>query len=257
MTALLSTTALTAVGMFIIMWVVSVAARDASIVDPFWGVSFVVLAWVSFAVGGDPGTRQLLTALLVSMWGLRLSVFLAARNLGRGEDYRYRAMRRRWGRWFPLVSLGTVFILQAALAWIVSLPVQVAMLHSNGLGWISVGGAALWLIGLLFETIGDWQLARFKAGEENAGKVMDRGLWRYTRHPNYFGDFCVWWGLFAVAVSDTSMMWTVVGPIVMSILLLKVSGVALLERTITARRPGYADYAARTSAFIPMPPRRA
>jgi steroid 5-alpha reductase family enzyme len=193
-------------------------------------------------------------AVLVTVWGTRLSTYLAIRNLGHGEDYRYQAMRRRWGRRFPLVSLGTVFILQATLMWIVSLPVQLTMEMSDDPGWPAFIGIAVWGVGMLFETIGDWQLARFKRDPDNAGKVMDRGLWRLTRHPNYFGDFCVWWGLFLVAVTGVSMLWTMIGPILMSTLLLRVSGVALLEKTITSRRPGYADYVRRTSAFFPRPP---
>jgi len=256
MTSILIATGIAAVAAFVLLWIVSVVVADASIVDPFWGASFVLVAWVAYLVAEDPGARQLLVAVLVTVWGLRLSIYLAARNLGKGEDYRYQAMRRRWGSRFPWVSLGTVFLLQATLMWIVSLPVQVTMTVGDGPGWLATVGVALWLVGLSFEAVGDWQLARFKADPANTGQVMDRGLWRYTRHPNYFGDFCVWWGIFLVALTGAEMAWTIVGPVLMAFLLLRVSGVAMLERTISKRRPGYEEYARRTNAFFPWPPKR-
>ena len=255
MSSVLIATAVVAVAAFSVLWLISVAVKDASIVDPFWGASFVLIVWVAFGQAGDPGVRQVLVPILVTIWGLRLSLFLAFRNLGHGEDYRYQAMRRRWGTGFPWISLGTVFVLQATLMWVVSMPAQATMVESDGLGFLAFIGIALWFVGLAFETAGDWQLARFKKNPANAGKVMDRGLWRYTRHPNYFGDFCVWWGIFMVAFTGTSMLWTIIGPILMSTLLLRVSGVALLEKTIATRRPGYEEYIRRTSAFFPRPPK--
>ncbi|MBM3666254.1 MAG: DUF1295 domain-containing protein [Actinobacteria bacterium] len=240
------------------LWAPSVALRDSSIVDIFWGSGFVVIAWVGFALGEGSHDRSLLLAALVTVWGLRLSIHLAVRNLGKGEDPRYTRMRRRHGDRWPLRSLFVVFWLQGALMWVVSLPVQVAMSDPTpaGLGALDYAGAALWLVGFAFESIGDRQLARFKADPANRGEVMDRGLWRYTRHPNYFGDFCVWWGIWLVALASGGAWWTVVGPVVMSLLLIRVSGAALLERSLSDSRPGYADYVARTSGFIPMPPRR-
>lgn len=255
MTSVLLATALVAAGAFAALWVISLIARDASIVDPFWGTSFVLVAWTALLSTGDPGGRQYLVAAAVSIWGLRLSIFLARRNLGKGEDYRYQAMRRRWGRRFPLVSLATVFLFQGLLVWVVSLPVQVTMVDRGDPGWTAAIGLAIWVLGLFFEAVGDWQLSRFKADPGNEGRVMDRGLWRYTRHPNYFGDFCVWWGIFMIAVDGVSMLWTIVGPLLMSFLLLRVSGVALLERTISTRRPGYEEYARRTNAFFPWKPK--
>ena len=240
------------------LWVASVALRDTSVVDIFWGSGFVVVAWAGYALGEGSSDRRLLLAALVTVWGLRLSVYLARRNLGKGEDYRYAAMRRRYGDRWPLRSLVVVFWLQGALMWVVSLPVQVAMTDPtpSGLGALAWAGAALWAVGLAFEAVGDQQLARFKADPASRGKVMDRGLWRYTRHPNYFGDFCVWWGIWLVALETGSAWWTAVGPAVMSVLLIRVSGAALLERSLTSRREGYADYISRTSAFFPWPPRR-
>ncbi len=249
--------ALASAVVMVITWLVSLAVRDASIVDLVWGATFVVVTVVAAAVADGAPARRVLLVALVGLWGLRLSAYLAWRNLGHGEDYRYRAMRRRWGDRFGLISLVVVFGLQGVLVWVVSLPVQLAVTAEapDGLGVLAVAGVALWVVGLFFETVGDAQLARFKADPANEGQVMDRGLWRYTRHPNYFGDFCVWWGIFAVAAETGIGRWGVVGPLVMSVLLLRVSGVAMLERTITKRRPGYEDYVARTSAFFPRPPR--
>jgi steroid 5-alpha reductase family enzyme len=233
------------------VWVVSVIVRDASIVDLVWGAGFVMVAWVTVWRRGGPDPRALLVAALTTLWGLRLSGYLTWRNLGKGEDFRYQAMRRRHGDRFALVSLGTVFGLQGLLMWLVSLPVQAASGSPlTVLDWI---GVAVWLVGISFETIGDVQLAGFKADPANAGKVLDTGLWRYTRHPNYFGDFLVWWGLYVVAAAGGAW-WTVIGPLVMSALLIRYSGAGLLEKTIGTRRPGYEEYTKRTNAFFPGPP---
>ncbi|HSJ28044.1 MAG TPA: DUF1295 domain-containing protein [Acidimicrobiia bacterium] len=238
--------------LMVTVWVVSLVVRDASIVDIVWGAGFVVVAWVAIWRRGGPDPRSLLVAVLTTVWGLRLSGYLAWRNLGKGEDFRYQAMRRRHGDRFPLVSLATVFGLQGLLMWVVSLPVQVAA--GDGLNVLDWVGAAVWLAGISFEATGDAQLARFKADPANAGKVLDAGLWRYTRHPNYFGDFLVWWGLYLVAVAGGGW-WAIVGPLVMSALLIRYSGAGLLEKTIATRRPGYEEYTKRTNAFFPGPPR--
>jgi steroid 5-alpha reductase family enzyme len=250
---LLVVTATVIVASVVVLWLVSLVLRNASIIDLFWGFGFVVIAWVPG--WSSPATvcmRRILLLVLVTVWGLRLAGYLTWRNTGKGEDFRYQAMRERWGRRFPLVSLGTVFLLQALLMLIVSLPVQAGMLTGGPIGVLGVVGAGLWLVGVAFETIGDLQLARFKRNPDNRGKVMDRGLWRYTRHPNYFGDFCVWWGLYLVALTSTTW-WTAVGPLLMSFLLLRVSGVSLLEKDIGTRRPGYDEYVRRTNAFFPGP----
>jgi len=257
MAELLGGNALLVAGCMLALWLLSLALRNASIVDVFWGLGFVAIAWVTFlrTDDGDAPRRVLLT-VLVSLWGLRLAAYLFWRNAGKGEDPRYAAMRRHWGPRFGWVSLFTVFALQGVLMWIVSLPVQLGQLAPGGaLSALDAAGVALFGVGLGFEAVGDWQLARFKADPANAGQVMDRGLWRYTRHPNYFGEFCVWWGLFAIALSTPYGVWTAVGPALMSLLLLRVSGVPLLERSMHKRRPGYVEYVERTSAFFPRPPR--
>jgi steroid 5-alpha reductase family enzyme len=242
----------------VITWLVSLRARDASIVDLVWGATFVIVASAVAIVGDGAPARRVLLAVLVGVWGVRLSAYLARRNLGHGEDYRYRAMRERHGARFGLVSLVVVFGLQGVLVWVVSLPVQLSATAASprGLGPLAFVGVLVWAVGFGFEAVGDAQLGRFKRDPASEGRVMDRGLWRYTRHPNYFGDFCVWWGIFLVAAETGPARVGVVGPLVMSFLLLRVSGVAMLERTIGSRRPGYADYVARTSAFFPRPPRR-
>lgn len=238
-------------------WLLSLALRNASIVDIAWGLGFVGVAWVvRLTVDGNPGRQWLLTGLTTA-WGLRLAGYLFWRNHGKGEDFRYRAMRKRWGARFGAVSLVTVFTLQGALMWVVSLPVQLGQARvSPDLGVVTIIGVVVFGIGLVFESVGDVQLAQFKARPENQGRVMDRGLWRYTRHPNYFGDACVWWGLALIAAETGLGAVGLIGAGVMNVLLLRVSGVALLEKSLVKRRDGYADYIERTSSFFPLPPKR-
>ena len=239
------------------LWLLSLALRDASIVDLFWGLGFVAVAWIAFALGeGDPA-RKWLVAGATTLWGLRLAGWLAWRNHGVGEDPRYQRMRRHHGARFARVSLFTVFGLQGVLLFLVSLPVQVAQARPGApLGALDLAGAALMAVGLSFEAVGDWQLARFKADPANRGRVMDRGLWRYTRHPNYFGDAVFWWGLGLVACAVPGGVFALASPALMTALLLRVSGVTLLERSLSRSKPGWDDYAARTSAFFPWRPKR-
>lgn len=238
------------------LWLVSTVRRDASIVDPFWGAGFVIVAWVAWYMNSPASLRVLILSSLTTVWGLRLSLFLLWRNRRHAEDRRYAAMRAHHGSRFWWVSLCTVFLLQAAILWFVSLPIQCAAALNSSVppGWLDAAGITIWGFGLFFETVGDWQLARFKMDPSNAGRVMDHGLWRYTRHPNYFGDFCVWWGLYLIAAAGGAWM-TVFSPLLISFLLSKVSGVRLLERTIADRRPDYVAYMARTNAFFPGPRR--
>ena len=239
------------------LWLLSLRRRDASIIDAWWGPAFLLAgASAALASGAPSGGRRLLALALVATWGGRLALHLLRRNAGRGEDPRYAAMRRAHGQRFWWISLLTVFLLQAALAWVVSLPVQAAAaLPPTPLGALDAAGALLWLAGFLFEAVGDAQLARFLREPSSRGRALDTGLWRYTRHPNYFGDACAWWGLGLLGLA-AGAPWTLVGPLVMTVLLRRVSGVTLLERDMAARRPAYRDYAARTSAFLPWFPRR-
>lgn len=241
------------------VWLVSLWRRDVSIVDPFWGPGFVLVATVGYFLAGGAAGRRLLLLVLTAIWGLRLGGYLLARNLRSGEeDYRYQKIRAKYGARFPWLSLVIIFWFQAVLLWFISLPVQIGQLAATpaSLTWLDGLGAAVWALGLFFEAVGDRQLARFKADPTNRGKVLDTGLWRYTRHPNYFGDFLVWWGLFLIALATPQGWMTVLSPVVMSLFLIKVSGAGLLEKDIVHRRPQYADYIARTSGFLPWPPRR-
>jgi steroid 5-alpha reductase family enzyme len=236
-------------------WAISVPRRNVTIVDTLWPLLFVMAACAYAAAAPEAGPRTTLLLTLVSIWGLRLAAYLAWRNRGHEEDRRYSDIRRRNQPGFALKSLYLIFGFQALLAWVISLPLAGGMGADAPLGPLDALGVALWLVGMVFEAGGDWQLARFKRDPANAGRVMDRGLWRYTRHPNYFGDFCVWWGFFLVALSGGAW-WSVAGPLLMSFLLLRFSGVTLLEKDIGERRPAYAGYVRRTNAFFPGPPRR-
>lgn len=254
---LLAATAAATALLMITVWLLSLAQRNASIVDVFWGLGFVLIAHIACVAGDGYSGRKLLVTSLVAIWGVRLAVYLLWRNWGAEEDYRYRAMRARHGERFTWVSLYLVFGLQGVLMWVVSLPLQVAQSSPEPaqLTWLDLAGAALWTVGFLFEALGDWQLARFKGDPANRGKVMRAGLWAYTRHPNYFGDAVVWWGYFAIALATPTGWWTVISPVVMTVLLMRVSGVALLERKLARTRPGYESYQRETNAFFPWVPR--
>jgi steroid 5-alpha reductase family enzyme len=219
-----------------------------------WSLLFVAAAIRYATVVNRPTPRAAIVLVLVALWALRLAVYITWRNWGEPEDRRYQQFRRNNDPGFAFKSVYIIFGLQALLAWIISLPLLAAIGGQRPLGILDGCGIVLWTIGLLCETIGDLQLARFKAHPQNRGAVMDRGLWRYTRHPNYFGECCVWWGLYLIALSAGGW-WSIVSPVVMTFLLLKVSGVTLLEKDIGERRPQYREYVARTSAFIPWPPR--
>ncbi|NLU72869.1 DUF1295 domain-containing protein [Streptomyces sp. HNM0575] len=258
-----------ALAVMLVTFAVALAKGVHRVVDVAWGLGFTAVAAVTFAVSGayghghGDGARRLIVTLLTALWGLRLAWHIARRGRGHGEDPRYERLLAR-GRGDPrLYALRTVYLLQGALVWLVSLPVQAAQYLPGPVTGpqraLVVAAVAVWLTGLLFESAGDAQLARFKADPEardvNGFRIMDRGLWRYTRHPNYFGDFLVWWGLYLLACGDLAVAAAVVvSPLVMSLLLTEGSGKRLLERQL-ADRPGYAEYAARTSGFFPLPPR--
>jgi steroid 5-alpha reductase family enzyme len=236
-------------------WLFSLKLHDVSIVDSVWSVLFMLLAFWSAAASSHWGPRSLLVLALVTVWSLRLSIYITWRNRGHGEDRRYQAIRARNQPNFAGKSLYLVFGFQALLAWVIALPLHGAILGDGTLRTADAVGAALWLIGFVFEAGGDWQLARFKSNAANRGQVMDRGFWRLTRHPNYFGEFCMWWGFYAIAAA-AGAWWSFVGPALMTALLLRVSGVTLLEKDIGERRPQYAQYIRRTPAFFPGVPKR-
>lgn len=238
-----------------VSWQFSVMKKDVSFVDSLWSLFFLLAAAVFAFEVEVLSDRGKLVLLLVAIWSLRLSVYITARNWGKEEDYRYQAIRQNNEPGFAVKSLYIVFGLQGVLAWFIALPLLPAISSGNDLGVIDIFAAALWLLGFVFEAGGDYQLARFKRNPENRGRVLDTGLWRFTRHPNYFGDFCIWWAFYLFAVSAGGW-WSIASPLLMSFLLLKVSGVAMLENTIAERRPEYSDYIHSTNKFFPGPRRQ-
>lgn len=240
---------------------VGVRAGKHAVVDVAWGLGFVAVALAAYLAAGAFDTRGTVMLVVVALWGVRLAAHIAARSRGQGEDPRYaeileRAAQQRQGH-PQLHALRKIHLPQAGIMWVVSLPVQVAMVGTGAVGPLLWAGVALWAVGLFFEAVGDWQLTRFKADPANKGQVLDSGLWRYTRHPNYFGDAVAWWGIFLVAADVGLAGWlTLVAPLVMTWLLARGTGKPLLERDIAERRPDYAAYVRRTSGFVPLPPRR-
>ncbi len=240
-----------------LVWMVSVKRRDASIADICWGLGFVLLAWLYCFLSPALTPRSWLVAVLITLWGTRLSRQIFRRNRGKGEDPRYQAMRAFHGRAFWWRSLFTVFWLQGAILWFVALPLLVAVCATRPAVLTAVDGLGILLfaVGFGFEVVGDSQLERFRGDPDNRGKVLESGLWRYTRHPNYFGDATMWWGIYAVAASTPGGWLTVLSPALMTLLLMRVSGVTLLEDGLKASKPGYRAYMARTPAFFPWFPR--
>ena len=252
-----------ALGMMTLVWGWSLRKRDASIIDVFWGLGFVAVGWIYFAGAEERAIRADLVVGLVTLWGLRLSLHILWRSRGQGEDYRYREMRQRHPRTFPLWSLVMVFWGQALLLWGISMPLYQSQRRPEptALTLLDGLGLTLFVLGFVFEAGGDWQLARFKQDPANAGQVMDQGFWRYTRHPNYFGDAVVWWGFFCFSLATPGGWWTLFSPVLMTVLLMRVSGVTLLETRLQQTKPAYREYAQRTNAFFPWfpaaPPGRA
>jgi steroid 5-alpha reductase family enzyme len=239
------------------LWVVSLIIRNSSIVDIFWGTGFVIAAWLyTLLASGDMTLRRGLIDLLVTIWGLRLSIHILRRNWGKTEDFRYRKWREEAGSRWSWISLFRVFLLQGVLLWIISAPLAAAQVlgASRSLMIFDGLGIALWLIGFSFEAVGDYQLARFLKNPSRQGKVLDSGVWRYTRHPNYFGDSAQWWGYYLIAAAAGGW-WAFFSPILMTLFLVRVSGMALLEKTMSAR-PEYREYMKKTSGFIPWFPRK-
>jgi steroid 5-alpha reductase family enzyme len=241
-----------------LIWIISLPLEDVSIIDIFWAPGFALISAVSIWWVKSLDADGLIVATLVTIWALRLGthLFLRWRRAGH-EDRRYAAMRKKSPGTFAVNSLFTVFWLQAAIMWFVSLPIQMMLMAPHEpIDVVAVAGGILAAIGILIEAIADRQLTRFGRDPANQGRVLDTGLWSWSRHPNYFGDALMWWGLFAVCVSGGAPAWTAICPAVMTFSLLRVSGVTLLERKITDRRPEYTDYISRTNAFIPWPPKK-
>ena len=243
-------------GYMTLWFTVSVIKRRNDVADVAWGLGFVLLAWTSFCLSGRSGTRGLLAGILVSVWGLRLAWHIHARHRGKPEDFRYMAWRLEWGSWFYARSYAQVYLLQGALLFIIALPVMmINRSPGSALGFLDVMGACVWLFGFVFESVGDAELARFARDACHRGKILQTGLWRYTRHPNYFGEVVQWWGIWLLAVSVPGGGFGVVGPLTITVLILKVSGIPMLEKKM-AKNPDFAEYKRRTSIFVPWVPRR-
>jgi len=256
--ALLGVNFLAVLAMMLLGWVISLVYKNVTIVDSLWGLGFVLIAWLTFAMADGFYGRKILITTLVSLWGLRLFLHLSWRNWGHGEDPRYGSWRKESGDRFWLVSLFKVFILQAIFLWAIALALQWGQLSSQPerLTWLDYLGLTAWIIGFFFEAVGDWQLARFKANPSNKGLVMDQGLWAYTRHPNYFGETLIWWGIFLITLATPGSWWTIISPLIITVVLLKMTGVTLMEKTIVHTRPGYREYIERTNAFLPWLPKK-
>jgi len=241
-----------------LLWVVSVIVKNVSIVDLFWGLGFILTGVFYFLKTGGNEPRKIILMILVAVWALRLSVYLAWRNIGKGEDFRYKQFREKYGAnryWW--ISFFQTFLLQGILMWLISAPLLGAQIQgqNTSLGVFDYAGIVLWIIGFCFESIGDLQLARFKNDPVNKGKVLNKGLWHYTRHPNYFGDSAVWWGYGFLCLAAGSYL-PVLGSVLMTALIIKVSGVALLEKSLKELKPEYKEYMEKTSAFLPWFPKK-
>lgn len=241
-----------------ILWIISVTIKNASIVDLFWGIGFVIVNTFYVIMSGDIYSRKVLLLILVTIWGLRLSTYLTLRNIGKEEDFRYQEFRRNYGaKRYWWISYFQVFLLQGVLIMLVSLPLLGSNTYtvSNNLNWIDYLGIFVWVIGFSFESVGDLQMARFKQNSKNKGKVLNTGLWKYTRHPNYFGDSAVWWSYGIICIAAGSY-WPIIGSILMTILIIKVSGVYLLEKSLKDKKPEYIEYVKNTSSFFPWFPKK-
>ena len=236
-------------------WALSVIKRDVSIVDGLWSIMFLVAALVYSSNVDLYTSRSSLILTLVLLWAVRLSLHIIIRNWGEPEDRRYRDIRQKYEPNFALKSLGIIFIFQSLLAWIISMPLWASLTVPVEIGALDTLAVTLWTVGMAFETAGDWQLARFQAHPANRGMVLNTGLWRYTRHPNYFGECVIWWGFYIFAI-PVGGWWTIIAPVLLTYMLLKFSGVSLLEETIVPRRPAYREYIESTNAFIPGPPKK-
>jgi steroid 5-alpha reductase family enzyme len=245
-------------GMMFCGWLLSLAYKNVTLVDSLWGLGFVLIAWISFGLTEGYSGRKVLLVVLTSVWGLRLSGHLSWRNWGKGEDPRYGGWRRASGNRFWIISLFKIFLLQALFLWVIALAIQYGQVSARPAYFTRLDflGFIIWLIGLIFESVSDWQLARFKADPANKGQVMDQGLWAYSRHPNYFGECLIWWGIFLIALSTPNSWWTIISPLIITAVLLKMTGIPLMEKAIVDTRPGYRDYIRRTPAFFPWFPKK-
>ncbi len=253
---LLGISALVILAYMTVLFFIAQVRRDNSIVDIGWGFGFILVALTVLLVQEEFTPRQLIVTALIALWGFRLSGRILKRNWGKGEDFRYRKWREEWGKYFTLRSYFQVFMLQGFFMWLISIPVVIiAARPVPEFHWLDFAGIAIWLVGFYFEAVGDWQLDRFLADKQNRGKILDTGLWRYSRHPNYFGEVVMWWGIYAISLSQDWGWAGIIGPLTITVLILFVSGVPLLERSMMNNQK-YRAYAKRTSSFFPLPPKK-
>ena len=246
--------ALVLFGYMSLWFVISLIKKRNDVADVAWGLGFILMAWTSFFVAGNYGVRGLLVNTLISVWGFRLAWHITSRNIGKAEDYRYLAWRNEWGKWFYLRSYLQVYLLQGFLLYLIALPVlAINDSLASPLGWLDLIGLVVWLFGFLFEAVGDAQLAQFIKNPVKKGRLMQSGLWAYTRHPNYFGDVTLWWGIWLISFFSFSFL-NIIGPLTITFLILKVSGIPMLEKKM-AENPDFAEYKRRVSVFFQWPPR--
>ena len=249
---------LAAAGFMVIGWLISLANKNVTVADSFWGLGFILIAWLTFFAADGYAARKLILSLLVTAWGVRLFIHMSLRSWGKGEDPRYAEWRKKHGENFWIVSLFKVFLIQALFQWLISLGVQYGQLSAvpADLTWLDFLGILIWITGFSIETAADRQLSRFIADPANKGKIMNKKLWRYSRHPNYFGETLVWWGIFLIVLATPWGIWTIISPIVITYTLLRLTGVTLMEQTEFSENPEYQAYIRKTSAFIPWPPKK-
>lgn len=242
--------------LYVSLWfIISLIKKRNDVADIAWGLGFIVMAWVSFLLSENYGTRGLLVGVLVSIWGFRLAWHIHTRNKAKKEDFRYLAWRKEWKSFFYLRSYLQVYILQGFFLFIIAIPIM-EINRNNGLslGWLDFIGLFIWVIGFYFEARGDAELSQFTKNPLNKGKIIQSGLWQYTRHPNYFGEVTLWWGIYIISLGSTPFFYTLIGPLTITILILFVSGIPLLEKKY-AGNPDFEEYKRKTSVFFPLPPR--
>ena len=233
----------------LICWMISYVKKDVSIVDSLWSIFFIIASSYAYMQLEEPSLRAMIVMLLVTIWGIRLSLYITIRHWGHAEDHRYQEIRSNNSPYFKFKSLYLIFGFQAAIAWVIALPLFYSISSSSELTVFDYLGVCLWIVGMYFESVSDYQLYKHKADPANTGRIMGSGLWKYSRHPNYFGEFLIWWGYFCFAISSGNYL-TIISPLLMTFLLMKFSGVFLLEKTMK-QRPGYAEYMNSTNAFFP------
>lgn len=238
-----------------VWFIISLVKKRNDVADVAWGLGFILLTWLSFYISDYFDPRSLLVCTLITIWGVRLALHIYSRNKGKSEDYRYLEWRKAWGKWFYIRSYFQVYILQGFLLYIIVLPALIINNNSTEIiNYLDIAGVLIWLVGFVFETVGDLQLSKFIKNPINKGKIIQTGLWKYTRHPNYFGEVTQWWGIWIIALNVQNGLIGIIGPIVITFLILKVSGIPMLEKKMD-KNPEFKNYKKRTSIFIPIPPK--